>query len=227
MEASKFHGIEAVMVCERCKGKYTRPMCQVVNSAEMPEATGAILRGTFFDFHCPHCNKEEDTFFPMIYLDPVNKYLFYLQGEDENENKLFRLLLEDQLKTLGDIGPMSDYRIRVVHLPADLSEKIRLSMLGLDDRVIELCKLPIVHSFHEQFPEKELYRVALIIGGPGMEFLICPKGSKTLYHADFSRELYDHIAEQLSAFFPPDRGQKICIDHAWALQLFQPRGVQQ
>ncbi len=225
MESSKFHGIEAVIECPRCKGRYTRPLCQVVNSAEMPEATDAILRGTFFDFHCPHCNKEEDTFFPMLYLDPVNKYLFYLEGEDENE--LFVTMLEDQLKMLGDIGPMRDYRIRVTHLPADLAEKIRLSKLGLDDRVIELCKLPIVHSFHEQFPDKELYRVALVDRIQYQEFLICPRNSDSLYHADFSRELYDQLVERFSAFFPPDRGQKICIDHSWALKLFQPSGVQQ
>ncbi len=225
MESKPYGGPEVLIECPRCKKKYPRHLCQVVNSAEMPEATDAILQGTFFDFHCPHCGREEDSFLPMAYLDPVNKYLFYLEGQEED--KLCSILLDGQIKEQGDIGPLSEYRIREVHLPADLAEKIRLGYLGLDDRIIELCKLPIVHSFHQKFPDKKLYRIALIDKVFYQEFLICPYNSESLYHAEFSRELYDDLERRFSAFLPPDRGEKICIDQAWAMSLFQPQGIQQ
>lgn len=225
MESRPFHGVEMIMECPRCKGKYTRPACQLVNCVEMPEATDAILKGTFFDFHCPHCGKEEDNFFPTVYFDPVHQYLFYLTGKEEDA--FFSLLMETQVKELGDIGPLSEYRIREVYLPADLAEKIRLGYLGLDDRIIELCKLPLVHGFHQKFPDKKLYRIALIDKGFFQEFLICPYNSETLYHADFSRDLYDDLERRYAAFLPPDRGKRICIDQAWALSLFQPDGIQQ
>lgn len=123
--------------CKKCGNGNSLEFLSSVNVETSPELKEKVLDGSLFTWSCPHCGNLNLVTSPFLYHDP--------------ENHLMILLTEASVKAEG----LPDgYTGRIVRSVGDLIEKIKIFDSGLDDVVIEMCKLITLQEIGKEVPLK-------------------------------------------------------------------------
>ena len=111
-------------ICSRCGAQHTAEVPQSVNVSASPELKIRVQNGAIFTWNCPHCGASNLLKFPFLYHDPVEKLMLVLTDAPVSADAL-----------------PEGYTGRLVRSVGDLIEKVKIFDCGLDDIIIEMCKL--------------------------------------------------------------------------------------
>jgi transcription elongation factor Elf1 len=123
---------EATIPCPHCNHANVQRLTTTVDLAEHPKQKLAILTDSLFTVSCAHCQKQYSIEHELMVHDKKNRYALLLTLQDN----LFELDA-----SVSGIEATEFDTLRLVGSNAQLKEKILLFDAGLNDQVIELCKL--------------------------------------------------------------------------------------
>ena len=114
---------ESSVTCSGCGQKHAVSIYPSINVSANPELKEKVVNGDLFVTECPHCGHRDLLKYNMLYHDPDAKLII----------------------CLSDVPFVSDgkegYTCRMVGDAGSLIEKVKISDAGLDDVIIEICKL--------------------------------------------------------------------------------------
>lgn len=125
-------------ICRHCGRKESREIISSVDAVASPELKEKVRSGELFRWNCPECGKDNLLTYPFLYHDSSQKLI---------------LLVSESRELPTDTVP-DGYCSRLVAGPGELIEKIMISEAGLDDVVLELCKMITLQEMGKDFALK-------------------------------------------------------------------------
>ena len=182
-----------------------------------------------FKVKCPSCGLKADLAYPFRYIDRISKYeLFLIPIGHPDEEEL--------LNGLSSCNENPDYVTRLVADDMALLDKINVFNAGLNDKVIELCKVLMWGDLCEQQPK---YKGANLVSsfymkhekdgsaysGVDMVMQTYEKGGKR--DSDFlilERDYFDNIFNQCKIDIDAQPIMRFDeINASWAHKVFKSR----
>ena len=136
--------------CPKCGEEHEFTTYSSVNTAVDPELKDQIVSGALFRTVCPQCGQEIDVIYPCLYHQMEERRMIYYAPGEEAVREAQQAFSESARD-----GEEEDYLYRVVSSLYDLQEKIAIFDAGLDDRVVEICKILIGSEIQDAHPEAE------------------------------------------------------------------------
>ena len=209
-------------VCPSCKEEFPFTMWEALNSSIHPEAAADLMQGKLFRLTCPHCQKEHTFAYPLLYTDMDSAVMIQLVADDQGADDFIELVsrLPDESLYFSPTS-VDNYRYRIVIDPNELTEKANIFRLGLDDRVIELCKYMACAGVANSYPNVTIQRVLLSVEPPREILLFLEGGSiiKLPLPADMYSDVKNRFSYAIEAF---SEGQ-YTIDQDWAMKVLTCR----
>lgn len=196
------------VTCPECGQEQDFVVWHSLNGDLDPEAKQRLLDGTLFHFECSNCGHRSNVNYGMLYHDMTNQVMVYYVDEDS---------VEETLATMNDVenkmGPMPEYRKRIVTDQNALREKAIFFDQKLDDRVIEIIKLIYYSNACKQVPDANIDAVYFLVADG--KYILQFVGDTPL-SAEVPVEMYEEIkrdfAEQLAVAGDKDA----LVDLHWA-----------
>lgn len=138
--------------CPKCQSNVSYEAYSTIEIENNPELKEKVLDDSIFDFICPDCKHQSKLYYPLIYKDKINKYEILLSPPDENLDSFLEILDKHQEDD-------KDLKIRIVHGPNDLKEKIFIFDNNLDDKVVETLKIFVIDSLNKNEPDKNVKKL--------------------------------------------------------------------
>ncbi len=134
--------------CEQCGRHLHRQVYDGVDVSKEPQYRAKVMDASIFDFVCPHCGNVNGVIYPFLYHDPAHRFMIQLV-DSSFKGDPFVDVFDAGNETDGAmkqvVRDMKDrYRLRTVHTPNELMEKIVLFERELDDRAVEIMKAGIL-----------------------------------------------------------------------------------
>ncbi|MFZ2956938.1 MAG: CpXC domain-containing protein [Candidatus Ozemobacteraceae bacterium] len=145
------------ITCPKCSHEQKFTLYPSINVSLEPKLKEKILDGSFCMFSCKKCSFEGQIAYDTLYHDMKQKIFIYFNNTEKKMTVRSLEKLMKQTRKMAQISSEPDnYLIRLVHSKNDLIEKILLFDEGLNDKVIELLKVPIL-SENDMPLDTELY----------------------------------------------------------------------
>lgn len=211
------------ITCPGCKTQSPFTIWSSVNTMLSPEMKPAILDGSAFLFTCPHCGMKNNINYDLLYHQMEDHIMIQYATSDEYANQFMDTMSGKspikELQSMVDDMVQQHYLIRIVRSLNQLREKIAILDAGLDDRIVEIYKLLIQSTYHEQHPDAPLPEVLFSANPEQREFYLYAD-SKYAGTANLADDLYDEIKSNYQKLLPDLRDDGYFIDHQWALNFF-------
>src|SRR5262245_43957526 len=123
--------------CPACGHPQEFLVCRTLNATLDPQLKEQLLAGELTAFTCGRCGQRAEVSYSLLYHDMVGQFMVWLVPGDDCPEPLDSDLF-------GSLG--KDYRYRLVRSRKELVEKLLVFGDGLDDRVVEVCKLFLRHG---------------------------------------------------------------------------------
>ena len=187
--------------CQNCGKEREFTLWSHINVQENPELKEQLFKNQLFTFTCPHCGDEAIVNYPFLYQDGDSFRIFCT-----NDNKVRKDALE------------SDILTRIVTSRNRLCEKIAVFDAGLDDRVVERLKVLYMHRLQTENP-KAAFDAAYYFNGQNGEYSFnFMNGDKLVARINFTKEIYQNIAETYASILPENKNEDYVININWALK---------
>ena len=204
--------------CPKCGALHDFEIWVRVNTDLDPVLKGKVRSGELFRTQCPSCGQKIDVVYPCLYNEMEKKVMiYYAPGKKAMEDAAaaFDEGADAAEKERGFDPAGNGYRNRVVGSLYDLQEKIAIFDSGLDDRVVEICKVLAGSQLQESQPQAEfddlLYyrdssgdRLALMKNGNAFASIALP--------ADFYTMVENHYKPLIERY-----GDEKVIDIEWVM----------
>ena len=144
--------------CPKCGALHDFEIWVRVNTDLDPVLKGKVRSGELFRTQCPSCGQKIDVVYPCLYHEMEKKVMiYYAPGKKAMEDAAaaFDEGADAVEKERGFDPAGNGYRNRVVGSLYDLQEKIAIFDSGLDDRVVEICKVLAGSQLQESQPQAE------------------------------------------------------------------------
>ena len=161
------HHIEKV-TCPSCHHEGDFELWDSINTALDPEMKEKVLNQSIFLYTCPSCGETFRLNYSTLYHQMEDLVMIYLVPESEVK-KTYEIFYEKN--ALADYRT-EKYLYRIVTSANQLVEKIQIFDAGKDDRVMELVKLLVTDSLHENNPDKEFDELRFAVDDNGTNILI-------------------------------------------------------
>ena len=135
--------------CPRCGATITHTYRQFYEVSKRDHRIKDKLlheRGEFFESQCPKCGIRADIMYPLQYVDVDKKLNIFLMPIGHPEEKKF-------LDNVEQYNIRPGFATRLVADGDALVDKISIFDAGLDDRVVEICKILMWGDLCEQQPK--------------------------------------------------------------------------
>lgn len=119
--------------CTGCGMEADVPAYPSVNASKEPLLRNRLLDGSLMRWTCPSCGKVHYLDYPLLYHDPVNKFMIWHFPAGQEE---------DRIDAYGKqvAGLLPDYTCRRVDNVLRLAEKIQIFEQGASDVAVELSE---------------------------------------------------------------------------------------
>jgi len=124
------HSSEREYTCPYCGRKFTITTWDSVNAAADPDLRDRCVDGDIFRFSCPHCKRDFMVQYPLVYSDPVHKFVIWVSTAAPGID------LHEAAKPLIAQG----YTLRRCETIREFTEKIQILEDGVSDVMAELAK---------------------------------------------------------------------------------------
>jgi hypothetical protein len=127
-----------IINCVKCHREFEVEYWKSLNTELDPSQKNKVLDLSLFTFICPNCNFVHIVEHDFLYHDPKQLIMIYLLHPNQDGKLPF-----DPSTTPFENRVTKNYKLRIVHTHRELIEKLRIFDANLNDKAIELSKLPI------------------------------------------------------------------------------------
>lgn len=203
------------ITCPKCGKENDFILWQSLNGEIDPEAQQKLLDGTLFRFQCENCGYEAHVDYGMLYHDMAHQAMvYYVRPESVEQTKK---MMEEAEGQFG--SAMSGYKKRVVTSQNSLREKAILFQHGLDDRVVEICKLFYLANASEQFPKANITEVFFSIIDDDT-YLLEFFGDES-FSAEIPRGVYEETRKSLAEKLEAAGDSESVVNLEWAMEFLR------
>lgn len=204
------------LVCPECEKQFEITIYESINVSVHPLLKEKVLNGEIFEAKCPICNNTYDICYDCLYHDMGKKFFIWFAP---NDNKEIRESLNKSIN-LAKMVTASTYIYRVTFDINSFIEKIKILDLGLNDKVVEICKVLAYSMFIRDNPEIRVDEIRFFSSDKEhyLAFSLLSDGeyieSVGMNEETYKRMFNAFIAHPLSS----EDMQNITVDFDWALQ---------
>lgn len=164
-----------------------------------PELKEKIMSDELFTFECAECSKKALMAFPCLVSDMKKKYMYWLIANfDDEQKKALDEDLASSMKNDNDKKFAGEYRRRIVGSINELKEKILISDMDLDDRVIEVLKILCINEVAEQLNGAQLSEVRFNKKEDGGKCLVLIFLDRDPAMIDVTDDMYNKVEKMFS-----------------------------
>lgn len=207
---------KVTVTCPKCKKEHPFGIWRSINTVLDPEMKAAVKDGSAFLFECPSCGEKTYVYYDFLYHQMENKIMIYYVNSDENAENVYKMLTGYGPTGMPDMRN-KNYLIRIVRTQNELREKIAIFDEGLDDRIIEICKIYIRSKFLIEHPDLKEIDV-LYFKDDDKNFVQIFADGKPQGVAEIPEKFYEELYQQYINTIPDIRKDKPFIDRHWALK---------
>lgn len=205
--------------CPKCGAEHDFEIWPRVNTDLDPVLKDKVKSGELFRTVCPSCGQPIDVVYPCLYHEMENRIMiYYAPGEKAMQDALaaFDEGLGTTEKERGFDAAKKGYRNRVVGSLYDLQEKIAIFEAGLDDRIVEICKVLIGSELQESRPDAVFDDLLFYQDKGGEGRLALMREGNAFASISLPGDIYKEVGERYKALI--DRyGDAKVIDMQWVL----------
>ncbi len=150
------------LACPKCGHKHMMKKYQRINVTEKHRLKDDILKNRLYAFTCEECAFTAPLTYESLYLDSRKKLSIYMAPEMNQE-------VEKELEVLN--RDLKGHK-RLVDNLNDLKEKILISDMQFDDRVIEVIKVMYLGQLKEEMKEDTMLNILFDYYGNDPCFLV-------------------------------------------------------
>ena len=204
--------------CPACGAEHDFEIWVRVNTDLDPILKEKVKSGELFRTVCPACGQKIDVVYPCLYHEMENKVMiYYAPGAEAMKDAA--AAFEEGVETVGrerGFDPsQKGYRNRVVGSVFDLQEKIAVFDAGMDDRVVEICKVLIGSDLQETQPEAVFDDLLFYRDGSGGRLALMRNGNAFASVA-LPMELYTMVENHYRPLIERFGNEKV-IDMEWVM----------
>jgi len=129
------------ITCPACRHPQEFAVYSTLNATLDPALKEQFLSGELTTFTCGRCGHSAEVVYALLYHDMVGQFMAWLVPGDGRPEPLDAAQFGPLGASLGQ-----GYRYRLVRSRNELTEKVLLFDDGLDDRVVEVCKVFLRHG---------------------------------------------------------------------------------
>ena len=221
------HGIEDTMSskevqrirCPKCGAEHDFAIWTRINTDLDPDLDKKVRSGELFRTVCPSCGQQIDVVYPCLYHQMKNKVMIYYAPGREAMAKAAEAV-KDGLEEAGEKRSFDarkeGYRNRVVGSLYDLQEKIAVFASGLDDRVVENCKVLIGSELQESQPDAAFDDLLYYRSGSGEDRLALMKEGNAFASISLPGDIYEEVKRRYQPLID-QYGNETIIDMEWVM----------
>ena len=199
------------LTCPSCHHDGDFEVWDSINTVLDPEMKENVLNQSIFLYTCPNCGETFRLNYPILYHQMEDLVMIYLVPESEVE-KTYEMFYGEN--ALADYRT-EKYLYRIVTSANQLVEKIQIFDAGKDDRVMELVKLLVTDSLHENNPDKEFDELRFAVDDGTNILVIINKGEIT--GAVDIDNMYEFASSHCTDFKDLRDDEDIVINREWIL----------
>ena len=215
---------EIQVTCPKCKKISPFTIWSSINTMLDPEMKQAVRDRSAFQFICPDCGLKTYFDYGFLYHRMEDKIMLYYVDSEEDEKAVEQILAgDDPMGMMKDIKE-DEYIIRIVRSRNELLEKLEIFDAGLDDRIVELCKVHALAVYQSEHPGEESIETLYYRDQEGKRncVLIISDGQKKGM-TEIPPQLYDDLKEKYSWKLPELKKDGPNINRSWALKVMGVR----
>lgn len=133
--------------CRQCGASTKITVYPSINVFENPELKEKVMDGSAFVWTCPQCGCPNLIKYSTLYHDPQAKLMIWLSDGDKTQEEALQ-------NTFRQTEELKAYTARFVDDIGSLMEKVKIFDAGLDDCIIEMCKMVTCMEMKKEIPFK-------------------------------------------------------------------------
>ena len=212
--------------CPKCGGEHDFTIWNRINTELDPDLGPRIRTGELFRTVCPSCGQQIDVVYPCLYHQMADKLMIYYAPGPEGMKEAvaaFEQGTEDTRNRQGYDAQEEGYTCRVVGSIYDLQEKLAIFDAGLDDRVIEVCKVLVGSELQESRHDADFDDLLYYRDPKGNDRLALMKEGIAFASVSLPREIYDEVRSKYSRLIT-EYGNETVIDMDWVMKSVSKAG---
>jgi len=208
------------ITCPKCGEISYFKTWESINTTFNPDMKEKVISGEAFKFVCPECGDSCTVSYNFIYHQMEDKTMIHYVNNEEEFYELIDTYTEEKLKESDMISESlkNDYNIRIVRSHTELVDKIRIIDAGLDDRIVEICKLLIIKKIREtvesDLVKNQFYQDA------GVNYVKFHFKDQVIT-AELSDEMYNDLAEIAKGKLSRKIDDNLVVDFNWAVNFLE------
>ena len=216
---------ESVVVCPKCGAEFTFRTWKSINTMLDPQMKEAVRDGSAFMAECPECGAKTLVDYEFQYHQMEDDLMIYYVHGQDSVDEICAMLSEQKEDDDIFTGLLKDhYTVRIVRSLNQFREKLAILDAGLDDRVVELCKLAFLGSV-QQKTDTPMERTELLFDqgeGSDHSVVVLEDGKPTLT-VNWIPALYDRFEYDFEDILRERENSEYIVDREWALKLFSEK----
>lgn len=212
--------------CPGCGAEHDFEIWPRVNTDLDPVLKDKVRSGELFRTVCPSCGQQIDVVYPCLYHEMENRIMiYYAPGRKAMEDALaaFDEGLDAAGKERGFDSAKKGYRNRVVGSLYDLQEKIAIFEAGLDDRIVEICKVLIGSELQQSQPEAVFDDLLFYQDGNGKGRLALMSRGNAFASIALPEDIYREAGVRYKPLIDRYGDEKV-IDMEWVMKSVERAG---
>ena len=211
---------DKTLVCKECGKESEFTIWHSINTMINPEMKNAVRDGSAFRFTCPHCGKSAPVDYGFLYHQMEDKIMIYYAQTDEDEKDIRGIFTGKANMPFFEDLQKDKYLNRIVRSLNQLFEKLAILDAGLDDRIVEICKVIIRSDYQEKHPESEKTELLMYTSDDNKHIFLILENGKAACSAQLTDDIYSTIKKHFSPRLKDIRDEdEPVIDQAWALKF--------
>lgn len=216
---------EISLTCSKCGREHPFIIWNSINTTLDPEMKEAVKDRSAFRFVCPDCGAETYVDYDLLYHQMEDRIMIHYARLDESAAEINQMLTKDDPEDMVQDMLRNHYLIRIVRSQNQLREKIAIFDAGLDDRIIEIYKIFILHTVQEKDPDcKDIEMLYYKEPTEGKDFIQIIADGKTYGVVELKKDAYDELYKEYRDRLPDIREDGPYIDRSWALEKMKAWG---
>ena len=200
------------VTCPKCKSKYDATIFDSINTDFSPDVAESIMSGKRFRVKCPSCGYNSKLEYDVLYHDLKHNAMIWVVHPNSKD-------YNDRVLKIRFAPSFSDIT-RIVSSINELREKVACLESGVDDRIVEICKLFLKVKLSIETPdfitEKSYYAYS---NGNRIVYFYNASGEEKYCY--LNNELYAAMSDANKDDFHDNNSPRFqIIDEEWATQNY-------
>ncbi len=209
------------ITCPNCGKESPFTVWHSINTTLNPDMKTTVRDKSAFRFTCPHCGHSTMVDYGFLYHQMEDEMMIYYCQSDESAKEIYGLYTGKVGKDMSSFLPDAKYLNRIVRSMNQLLEKLAIFDAGLDDRLIEICKVFILANYLDSHPDAGKLRL-LMFTDKEEHIIQIMNDQKTLGYSKITDEMYNTIKTEFAPRLKDIREDKEpIIDQNWALNMIK------